>query len=398
MRGSSSWKDLFKDAFENVRNATGRAATFLYRHSEAALFHVALFSFGMVVVVALVAIMAIYQFSIESRESAQADQTLSAEAMLQAMHDLQDREAHVDGQLALVAQLNAQYQAAASQVFAGQSLFADKEGELQKAVAHMTQSLKPVERSSIVTLLNADQSGIEGDRQLVNALTRILSKAPSAQGGTSSAEYQHVVDALTALERINIDNMKKTKAKLSASGTLSDAQQELTNARASAQIKSVLVDAYADASLTGTPSTHQIAAFDDFEAFVKLIGFFKIVLVAPFSMQTLLFTMFMGILGSVITFFRDVVDGTVKRRWIRLIYRPMLGAMLALGVYGLMKAGVVILSQSSGSESSGDALNPYFVGFLGLMSGVSSETIIDRIRKIASFTPDEKPPEATDYR
>lgn len=62
------------------------------------------------------------------------------------------------------------------------------------------------------------------------------------------------------------------------------------------------------------------------------------------------------------------------------IFRPLLGCITAFAVFILTKAGVLVLSAQPGDSSSG-TLSPYFVAFLGIISGLLAQVALLRIQE-----------------
>lgn len=77
-----------------------------------------------------------------------------------------------------------------------------------------------------------------------------------------------------------------------------------------------------------------------------------------------------------------VVDGDSTRhpgRWID----PVFGALIAACLYILLRAGVLIAVDSKSTGGIAGDLNPFFVAFLGLIAGLISEEVIEKIRTSA---------------
>ena len=105
----------------------------------------------------------------------------------------------------------------------------------------------------------------------------------------------------------------------------------------------------------------------------------------PPDMLTLILVLSMGALGGTISltrlYFRDgASEGEPKGTPSYYLFRPFLGAITALAVYILAKAGVLVISAPS-SEESGADLSPFFVSFLGIVSGLLAEQALDTIQK-----------------
>lgn len=101
----------------------------------------------------------------------------------------------------------------------------------------------------------------------------------------------------------------------------------------------------------------------------------------PTTILTLIVTLAMGALGSVIflttSFFRDRESKPFS--W--YIFRPFLGMITALAMLVFAKAGQLTITERSIATMQTDALNPFLVSFLAIISGLLSEQAIDRISK-----------------
>lgn len=107
----------------------------------------------------------------------------------------------------------------------------------------------------------------------------------------------------------------------------------------------------------------------------------------PSEMLTLIVVVAMGALGGTIhltqLYFRQR-DGRPendadKGLWY-FIFRPMLGCITALSVFILAKAGVLVVS-TPGLGEPGGTLSPYFVAFLGIISGLLAESALRTIQE-----------------
>lgn len=123
------------------------------------------------------------------------------------------------------------------------------------------------------------------------------------------------------------------------------------------------------------------AMFDTYEFFEvdenddnMFVGFLRL----PREILVMLLTMVMGMLGSVVTMTWSFVrrdSGLTVRRFLIL---PAVGALSAFIVLIFAKAGQISLT----SGDSADVLNPYFLSFLGIISGLLSERAYARIAQI----------------
>ena len=104
----------------------------------------------------------------------------------------------------------------------------------------------------------------------------------------------------------------------------------------------------------------------------------------PRSMLTILVVLFMGALGGLITLVRALMSSGNHEIEVGIrafLFTPLLGSVTAFAIFVLAKAGVLIVSDA-GSEG-GAYLSPFFVSFLGLISGLLSIDALDTITNIA---------------
>ncbi len=107
----------------------------------------------------------------------------------------------------------------------------------------------------------------------------------------------------------------------------------------------------------------------------------------PPDMLTLILVMAMGALGGTIhltrRYFKAGDDGAIQISTgpvSYFVFRPFLGAITAFAVYVLAKAGVLVISAPSVGEDSA-SLSPFFVSFLGIISGLLAEQALDTIQR-----------------
>ena len=111
----------------------------------------------------------------------------------------------------------------------------------------------------------------------------------------------------------------------------------------------------------------------------KMFGFFDFVKASDQQLIFLL-TLCMGALGSLLYITRDYLVGQNKRKFSWYLFRPLLGMVTALAVYILAIAGQITISEGGVPGATGGQLNPYFISFLAIISGLLSEQAIERIR------------------
>ncbi len=123
------------------------------------------------------------------------------------------------------------------------------------------------------------------------------------------------------------------------------------------------------------------------------IGFFKIpinpapLIDMPTEMLTLVLILSMGALGSTIHltqiyFSQASVPETQQRHlgfWY-FLFRPFQGSITALAVYIFVKAGILVASTPE-IGSNGTQISPYFVSFIGIISGLMAQSAIETIQR-----------------
>lgn len=100
----------------------------------------------------------------------------------------------------------------------------------------------------------------------------------------------------------------------------------------------------------------------------------------PNQLLTLILALSMGALGSVIFLTRTFMDRSIDKRFSWYIFRPFLGMVTALAIFILAKAGQIIISDASISQGISNRLNPFFISFLAIISGILSEQAYEKIQ------------------
>ncbi|MBP7000388.1 hypothetical protein [Amaricoccus sp.] len=127
-------------------------------------------------------------------------------------------------------------------------------------------------------------------------------------------------------------------------------------------------------------SSHNLTRFFDVRRFYEEIPLYGELIKLPQEILTLLLMMFMGLLGSVIAMtwsFVRMDDDLSPRRFMLL---PFIGSMSALIILVFLKAGQLSIN-ASGAEVP---LDPFFISFVGIVSGMLSERAYTRISTIGS--------------
>ena len=100
------------------------------------------------------------------------------------------------------------------------------------------------------------------------------------------------------------------------------------------------------------------------------------------DLLTIMVVMSMGALGSAIRLTRTYLKPVHDERFAHYVFLPVLGAVTAFSIYILAKAGVLIIADSN-IAGHNTSLSPFFISFLGLISGMLSEEALNTIKTIA---------------
>ncbi len=100
----------------------------------------------------------------------------------------------------------------------------------------------------------------------------------------------------------------------------------------------------------------------------------------PSQMLTLFLTLSMGALGSIIYLTRTFIDFEDHKPFSWYIFRTFLGMITAIAVFILVKAGQIIISDNSAAGQAPVDLNPFFISFLAIISGILSEQAYSKIQ------------------
>ncbi len=107
---------------------------------------------------------------------------------------------------------------------------------------------------------------------------------------------------------------------------------------------------------------------------------FDILATMPAQLLTLILTLSMGSLGSVIFLTRELFRENEKHSINWYIFRPFLGMVTAIAIFVLAKSGQLVISDGGNdSNKMAETLNPFFISFLAIISGVLSEQAYEKI-------------------
>lgn len=105
--------------------------------------------------------------------------------------------------------------------------------------------------------------------------------------------------------------------------------------------------------------------------------------ILPSDFLIIILVIAMGVLGSTMQLTYDYYRGENIGSPSLFMLRPMLGAISALVVFILLRAGVLVVTDSSTMTNS-VPLNPFFIAFVGIVSGLLSENAMETVRRVGS--------------
>lgn len=133
------------------------------------------------------------------------------------------------------------------------------------------------------------------------------------------------------------------------------------------------------AALVQFEKLRHLSDFVDVNQFFEALSY-RYFLLAPREVLVMLLTIIMGVLGSVITMTWSFVrrDSSLSIR--RFLLLPFVGGMSAFIILIFLKAGQLSMT---GGETS-DNLSPFFLSFVGIISGLLSERAYARMSEVGS--------------
>ena len=100
----------------------------------------------------------------------------------------------------------------------------------------------------------------------------------------------------------------------------------------------------------------------------------------PAELLTILLVICTGILVSSIYLTQAFFAETSRFGLGFYVFRPFSGALTALALFVVIKAGVIVAIDPFQLSKSGATLNPFFVSFIGIIGGLISEQVVERIK------------------
>ncbi len=136
------------------------------------------------------------------------------------------------------------------------------------------------------------------------------------------------------------------------------------------------------ASSASPPSRSELIGLFQQIAFFEGVPFGRSFATMPPALLIPIVTLAMGALGSVIYLSVSVVFGEPPRPLAWYLFRPMLGMVTAFAVFILVQAGALVVTQPPAGGGDPGQLNPYFIAFVAIISGLLSEQAVEKIRGV----------------
>lgn len=104
---------------------------------------------------------------------------------------------------------------------------------------------------------------------------------------------------------------------------------------------------------------------------------------APSDLLVLVLVIAMGVLGSSLQLSYIYVTEFARKPISFYLFRPFLGVITAFVIFIVAKAGVPVITDTT--RFGGNApINPYFISFLGIISGLLSERALETVRRLGA--------------
>lgn len=242
---------------------------------------------------------------------------------------------------------------------------------------------------TLVTLVIGTLGGY-GFQKKLNATKYNESKTYTViQLEKSNNEYTALKKNISDLGLIVRNNENKKKKKIVELNKANSGLEKLTNEKDKKELNSKIayltkeIDKIEENNIPNKEliNTHE-KELSDFDPILSLIydfnffGYYQWLYSMPIGLLTLVLTMSMGALGSLIFITLEYFKEDTRKSFSWYFFRPFLGMVTALAIFVFAKAGQLTISDQGISEN----LNPYFLSFLGIISGLASEHATDKLR------------------
>lgn len=112
----------------------------------------------------------------------------------------------------------------------------------------------------------------------------------------------------------------------------------------------------------------------------RYIPFFYSLMTLHSDLLILLLVLMMGALGGLIHLAQGYLYERDWKRFSYYIFRPLLGMSAAFAIYILVKAGVLVVGNpASAGVTNATSLNPFFISFLAIISGLMAQNALKNI-------------------
>jgi len=212
---------------------------------------------------------------------------------------------------------------------------------VDRAFAEIVERLLETTRATIALLNTSYQNALKAKDDAANVLAQASAKATSA------------LDLLSREEEVLAAAEKKLDAIIDPDGTMTVAD--------TTRIYDLI---------------SEFAFIENF-AFGTLYRF----AILPNEFLIIVLVVFMGVLGSTLQLTYDYYRNGGVDKTSLFFLRPMLGAITALVVFVLLKAGVLVITDSA-KLGEVAPLNPFFIAFVGIVSGLLSESALETVRRV----------------
>ena len=264
-------------------------------------------------------------------------------------------------------------------------------GEAQEAVAAaarvrdgLTKDYQRAEDDLVAKLANFEPLALNGieeksERERRSIIASVFqSLRPKLQPQT--------IEAIEAVERLYTQARRTMDAAAGEVAAREAAARQLEGRRADQQ--QILAQSEAamgaiinvDGSLSPRQTTRIRDLMSEFDfLYTFAYGMFYSFSVLPNELLVMVLVIAMGTLGSTLQLTYDYYRQQRGPRTSHFLLIPMLGAITALVLFIVMRAGVMVITESS---QSGEAvpLSPFFLGFLGIVAGFLSENTLETVR------------------
>ena len=170
--------------------------------------------------------------------------------------------------------------------------------------------------------------------------------------------------------------MRKTDA------LLKQANEEISQLQKGIDDKRLNADTFFDgnSNLDG-PGKNRILDFaSELDALRSEFSYVRYLTNVPNELLTIILVVCMGTLGSTIYLIQIYFSAMSSTTLSFLMFRQLLGALVALALFVLLKAGVLAAADPRSLAQSGVDLNPFMIAFLAIVGGLLSEQAIDKIK------------------